>query len=351
MSTPRSTADTAFRVAERLKGLGGTWDVFAERTRSYELHFDGSMVNLARGPLLLEGYGLRLLQPRDGKTAIGFQASTDATEQGVRAVVNDAESVARFSEFPAKGVELPSNSRGSTAAPEVADPALWSDPAGTLAEYSSALFAAFEGRKGVALSFGSVKARLVEVTIANSSGLEASYTHTLTAIELAVKASGGPEGSSAGEYWWTSSGRRFEPSALPRQAEEWSRYARDARGAQTPPTGEVPVVLPPAVLESILPQAMGFKLSGRAELRQLSPAAGSRVGVEGLTLIDDGSIPWAAVPPRNAASSISLRRLRPGTGMGPPARTAASVASARVATSPAAPATITPTVSRKCRRV
>src|SRR5207247_1847349 len=61
------------------------------------------------------------------------------------------------------------------------------------------------------------------------------------------------------------------------------------------------------------------------------------------------SIPCAAVPARKAASRRSARRARPGTGMRPAGRTAASTASARLATSPPAPAIITPTVSSRWR--
>ena len=43
-------------------------------------------------------------------------------------------------------------------------------------------------------------------------------------------------------------------------------------------------------------------------------------------------------------------RVRPGTGMRPAGRTAASTASVRLATSPPAPAIMTPIVSSRCRR-
>ena len=294
MSVPGGNADTAFRVADRLKQQAGPWDVYGERTSSYEVHFDGKGVELIRGPILLEGYGVRLLQPLEGKTAVGFQASTDTSEQGVQAALTDAQGVARYSEFPAKEVRLPSGTGAGAPDPEIVDQGLWEDAPGSLAGYTAALFAEFEGKKDVVISFGSVKAKQTEVTMANSAGLSAGYSHTMVETEIAVKSFGGPEGAPAGEYWVTLSARRLEPDRLPQQALDWSRFARDARRAKSPPSGELAVVLPASVLGAILPGALGFKLSGRGELRKLSAAPGSSAGVEHLTVTDDGTIPWAA---------------------------------------------------------
>lgn len=85
----------------------------------------------------------------------------------------------------------------------------------------------------------------------------------------------------------------MEPARLPSLADEWSRYAEDARRAKSPPNGDLNVVLPPSVLDAILPSALGTKLSGRGRLREMSPAPGSVVGPSSLTLSDDGTIPWA----------------------------------------------------------
>ena len=293
MSASRVTADTAFRVAERLEKVEGPWDVYAERSRSHELHFGGRGIEFVRGPIVLEGYGIRLLLPREGKTAIGFQASTDASAKGVEAVLRDAEGVSKYSEFPAKDVTLPSGVNGTPPGPEIVDRSVWENAPAALTEYRATLFAAFEGKKDVAISFGSVKAHRTEVTIANSAGLASSYANTAIEAEIAVKSSGGPEGTAPGEDRVNLSGRRLEPQDLPRQAEEWGRYASDARRAKSPPSGDLTVVLPPSILEPILPAALGFKLSGRGQLRELSPAVGSVVGPSDLTLVDDGTIDWA----------------------------------------------------------
>jgi|HubBroStandDraft_1064217.scaffolds.fasta_scaffold05626_5 predicted Zn-dependent protease len=294
MSAPAATPDTAFRVADRLRKTPGPWDVYGERIRCYEVHLGGPAIELTRGPILVEGYGVRLLRSREGKTQVGFQASTDLSPEGIQAVVDDAETVSQFSEFPAKSVELPSGKAAGAPTPKVADPNLWSDAPRALQEYTAALIAAFEGRKEVGISFGSVKAILVEATIANSAGLTAGFSHTLVESELAVKASGGPEGPKPGEYWVTGDERRLEPKKLIQRADQWSRLAQDARGAKSPPTGELTVVLPPSVLEGILPAATAFKLSGAGQLRDLSPEVGSTAAAPGINVLDDGTLDWGA---------------------------------------------------------
>jgi predicted Zn-dependent protease len=293
MSGPKVTATTAARVAGRLRQVAAPWDVYGERIVTYEIHFGQKGPELIRGPITLEGYGIRVLRSRDGKTAVGFQASNDDSDPGVASVASTAEAVSKFSEFPAKDVQLPSGAASAPASPEILDRDLWENAPGVLTNYVRALFTAFEDRKGAAISFGSVKAHCIEVTLANSSGLAAEYAHTLVESEIGVKAFGGPEGAAPGEYWVTSSGRRLDAGRLPALAADWARYAQDARGAKLPPSGELAVVFPPSVTEAILPQSIGYKLSGRAQLRDLAPEPGSPLGAERLTLLDDGTVPWA----------------------------------------------------------
>src|SRR5579863_7254281 len=90
---------SAERVADRIKA-DGPWEVFADQVRRYEVHLNGTTVELVRGPIALEGYGIRVLRSRSGKTGSGYQASTDFSDEGIRAALLDAEAVGRNSEFP-----------------------------------------------------------------------------------------------------------------------------------------------------------------------------------------------------------------------------------------------------------
>ena len=292
MTAGGTSSDLAFRLAERIRAEP-PWEVIGERARRYEVHFRGHEVELERGPLAVEGFGIRVLRRHGEATGTGFQASTDLSPEGLAAAVGDAEAISRHAEFPAPSVELPDDGQSPPEVPLV-DPKLWNDPTESLRAYVSALLAPFAGRAGILPTFGSVRATLSEVTIANSSGLRVGFNGTNVDLEVAVKAFGGPEGTPPGEYWVTDEARRLAPERFPAGVDAWCRYAADVRRAKQPPTGELPVILPPDVLEGILPAGLGFRLSGVARLRKLAPTVGTQIGRENISLTDDGTYPWGA---------------------------------------------------------
>ncbi|HKN06065.1 MAG TPA: TldD/PmbA family protein [Thermoplasmata archaeon] len=292
MSLSRPGDAAAFRVGDRLAGQE-PWEVFGERIRRYEIHLTGEKIEMTRGPIALEGYGLRLFRKRDNVMGIGCQASNDLTDEGVRAAAEDAERTARFSSFPEARFELPTGHGATGGIVEVLDRGLWEYPMDSLDDYVAALRGAFEGRKQGTLSFGSVRATLSEISICNSSGLRTGYGHTTVDVELGVKASGGPEGAAPQEYWVNDSDRRLRPLDLGDRVAEWSRFAEDVRRGKPPPTGEMAVVVPPPVLAGILPTVFGGRFTGSARLRQVAPVAGMKLGSELVTIHDDGRIPWA----------------------------------------------------------
>jgi PmbA protein len=291
MSETNGTASTAFRAAERLK-LAEPWEVYGERSSRYEIHLNGREIELVRGPILVEGYGVRVFRPRDGGTGTGFQASTDFSEEGIRATAEDAEALTQYSSFPAKKIELPNGSTASAPSPEIRDPRLWDRPLETLQEYVDGLLRSFDGVPDAQPSFGSVRATLSETTLTNSAGLRANYPHTNVIFELAVKSTAGPEGRPPGEYWVNEIMRRLESHDLPDRVADWCRLARDARRAEPTPTGDLPVVLPASVLSGILPLGIGDRVTGAARLRDLAPQIGTVWGTDAVTLRDDGRVPW-----------------------------------------------------------
>lgn len=291
MTAADDGAPTALQVARHLH-TDAPWEVYGERCRRYEIHLNGLSVEMERGPILLEGYGVRVFRHQADRTGIGFQASTDLSEAGVRAATEDAESLARHSNFPAKEIELP-GAVGDPPKPDVLDRALWDRPIDNLREYVDALFRSFDGIRDAVPSFGSVRATLTETTMTNSSGLEFRYPQTTVWFELAVKATGGPEGRPPGEYWVNDSFRRLEPSRLDEQVCDWCRIARDVRRAEPSPTGELPVLLPASILATIFPAVLGYRFTGAARLRGIAPEVGSSWGNDGLTVYDDGLVPWA----------------------------------------------------------
>ncbi len=294
MTAASADPDTAFRVADRLRArnLAGPWDVFGERIRKYEIHLSAGRIELVRGPVAVEGYGLRVLRPKDGGLSEGFQASTDLSAEGVGQATADAEANGRFSRVPAPSVELPSQAPSDPRV-EISDPALWQDAPGALQRHVAELLRAVQGERGISVTFGSVKVMLTEMTLANSSGLSAGYTHTTVQSEIGILASGGDTGAAPGEYWVTDSGRRLETDALEENVRAWARYAQDTRRARQPPTGKIPVILPAEVLAGILPGALDFMCTGEGKLYEIAPAHDAVVGPDFLTVADDGRVPWA----------------------------------------------------------
>ena len=292
MSASHRGEAAAFRVADYLAGRE-PWEVFGERIRRYEIHLTGDKVEMTRGPIALEGYSLRVFRPRDGGTGVGCQATNDFSAAGAATALEIAERAAQHATFPTRHFELPGGHGATGGIVEVLDRGLWEYPMDSLDNYVAALRAAFEGRKQAAVSFGSVRATLSEVSICNSSGLRTGYGHTTVEVELGVKAFGGPEGPAPGEYWVNESERRLRPNTLPTRVNEWCRFAEDVRRGRPPPTGEMAVILPPAVLSGIFPTVFGGRFTGEARLRQVAPPVGARLGNELATVYDDGRIPWA----------------------------------------------------------
>ena len=292
MSARTGSSDAADRVADRLKKVPGPWDVYVQRARRYEIHLNGPQIEMVRGPIEVEGYGLRLLRYREGKTGTGFVSSTDLSAGGVEDAARTAESLCAYSSFPAAKVDLP-HQPGAMPEVEVVDRRLWERPSETLEEHVRILLDAFDGKRDVTPSFGSVRAVLSETTIANSEGLATSFPDTTVEFEIAVKAHGGPEGAPPGEYWVNETSRRLQPERIPAEVEEWCRFARDVRRAAPTPSGELPVVLPGPIVGQILPSVLGLRLTGTARLRELAPPIGTRWGTESLTVYDDGLVPWA----------------------------------------------------------
>lgn len=292
MTPPTVAATTAFEAADRLR-VPGPWEVYGERSRRYEIYLNGRSIELVRGPILLEGFGVRLFRPRDQGISSGFQASTDLSPEGVRAAATDAEALSQHSTFPAKKIDLPGSGPTVNGGPDICDPRLWDHPMETLQEYIDALLGPFDKIRDVQPSFGSVRATLTETTLTNSAGLQASFARTLVWLELAVKAHGGPEGAAPGEYWVNDTMCRVEPARAETEVQNWCRYARDVRRAVPPPTGELPVVLPASILSSIVPSVLGSRFTGAARLRGVAPGVGETWGLESLTVHDDGRVPWA----------------------------------------------------------
>jgi predicted Zn-dependent protease len=288
-TTPAETA----QMAARGLSTDPPWELFGQRLRRYEVYFDGPQIETMRGPILVEGVGLRVFRPKGTKTAVGFQATTDLSRSGIAAMTEAAERLTRYAAFPASRIVLPTGSGPKAGEPKVLDPSLWSDPVKRVQEYVEALLAAFPSSQDPAPSFGSLKATLIENSITNSAGLSATYAETLAELETAVKAGGGPEGPPPGEYWVTREMRRLDTAPLRAEVALWCDRARDVRRAKQPPSGRLPIGLPTSLLAEILPFALGTRFSGGGRLRKVAVEPGTRLASESVSLHHDPTIPWS----------------------------------------------------------
>ena len=283
----------ASTVAEHLGSVPDPWDVYAERARRYEIQLRGTQFETVRGPLHLEGYGVRVLRSIDGQTGVGFQASSDFEPASIRACVGAARDVASFNRFPAHHPELPERGGRAPPNPAILDADLWTDPLGALHQEATAILAAADSQRLAPPTFVTLRATLIESSIANSRGLATAYAHTAIEREVAVKSEGGPEGRPPGEYWFDEITRQTRRAGWETEMRDWHRFATDARRASPPPTGEYPVVLPSGVLSGILPPVLGFQFSAASALRGLGVPTGTVVGGDALDVTDDGSVDWA----------------------------------------------------------
>ncbi|HZY70076.1 MAG TPA: TldD/PmbA family protein [Thermoplasmata archaeon] len=293
-SADTGAAATAFRVADRLRPKAqGPWEVFGERIQRFEIHFTGGSIEMVRGPIQAEGYGVRTFAPHNGGMGVGFAASSDLSGEGVDGAHALAMAVGKHSQFPAKKVDLPTRSAGSPVDLQIVDRALWERPIDTLESFASELIAATSTTPHIVPSFGSVRATLAEATIANSAGATAAYSHSFVDLEIAVKASGGAEGPAPGEWWVNARFNQLPRDYAKTEAPGWLRRAEDVRHAEPTPGGHTRVLFPPDVLDGIVPVPLGFRLSGSAALRKMTPKVGTEVAPALLSIHDDGLLPRA----------------------------------------------------------
>ncbi len=293
MSGSADAAFTAFHAADRLRPKAQPpWEVYGEKIRRYEIHLSGTRTEMVRAPIELEGFGLRVFRRSDDQLGVGVAASTSLSDAAVLAALDEAEAVARHARFPARRIELPATA-GHPASVEAVDRETWERPVDAMQRIAHALLAPMEGRPNVVPSFGSVRLSLTDTTLTNSEGLHRRFSHTMMEYEFAVKATGGPTGAPPGEYWVNQRARRLPSDGeLARDVDRWCQLAQDVRGAKGPGTGPTRVVLPPGVLADIVPAIVGFRMSGAAQLRKMSPTPGSVVGSPQVTLTDDGLLPY-----------------------------------------------------------
>lgn len=293
MSASENGGSTARRAVEALGSeLQGTWEIFGQQFVHNEIHYVGHRVEQIRGPIELEGVGIRLFRPREGITGIGDGATNDLRPEALARAVRAAELGTRHSSFPVPSVDLPDGSAALRAVQNV-DAMVRDEPLEGAKAFGEALLEQFPEGTTEVPSFGSVRLTYAMRSIVNSAGADREEPSTLVEFEWAVKSSGGPEGRPAGEYWINGRAARLDPDSLGVDVPRWCQIARDVRTAEPPSGGLYKVVLPPTVLYDIVPVVLGAKLSGGAERRKLDYPVGTQVASPALDIADAPHLAWA----------------------------------------------------------
>jgi predicted Zn-dependent protease len=223
---------------------------------------------------------------------VGNASSNEFSAAGIRASAEAAELLARHGSFPAETVELPADS-GPGPSMETVDPRIRDEAQPSILRFVEELLQREDGTPGVKSSFGSVKVTYSESSVVNSAGADRVAPSSYVQFEWALKSSGGPEGAPAGEYWVTRTARRLSVKDLGLDFARWRQVAGDVRRAKPPPIGPQTVVFPPEVLNDILPEVIGFRLSGTAERRGVASPLDSTVGSDLVTVRDEPHLAWA----------------------------------------------------------
>ncbi len=280
-------------LADRLHGLlTRPWDLYRERLERYEVYLNGPRIEMVRGPIRLEGAGLRVFRATSDGLGSGLSATCDFSDAGMRAMIDAATKTAAFSRVPAPAVSLPAPSVATRSPPETVDRRVWESPRESIVDHARTLAAQFDGRRDGALSFAVLHATRAESWLTNSEGVEIGSRRTLVYQEAAVTATGGPEGAPRGEYWTEQFTGRMEREGIASQVDTWISRAHDVRRAQPPPNGPTTVGLSPGALATFLPAVLAYRLSGAAEIRKLAPKPGELVASPIVSIDDDGTFPY-----------------------------------------------------------
>ncbi len=257
-------------------------EAFLVRSRIVSVEVKGGEIKAASSRVR-EEVGIRAVS--GGK--LGF-AHASGSSNALRIVKAAIENMAASPPDPnLRG--LPAGRRPTDVA-GLYDPKLADLPVSDAVELmTSAVESASVGPKIRSIS-GELSASRMEVAVVNSEGVSASEERTSSYLEVYVAASDGTESSTGYEF---NEGRRLDEIDPEWVGSKSAELALASLSQVRPETGDYPVVIDPTAA----PMFLGFMVSSAANAENvqygrsfLCGKLGERIGREGLSLIDDGTL-------------------------------------------------------------
>jgi len=258
------------------------WEVFIQRSRRKDIQLRGNDVEAS---IWSEntGYGIRVIVPGADKNGVGYTSCN--SEAQLEAAAINAHELAKVNYSPP--FDLPK--RRPLPAAKTADRKIISDPDGTVDDYVESLQSILGEEKDIVLTYGKVRAYIVENEITNSQGLHSKSTGTYMFLEMTLKVGG----ANPTEFWPSRYSRTVRDLDPYRVVTQWLNVAKTALNRRPPRTGRTTVIFSPAlVCDAFLP-TIGFHASAESVKLGLSKfKPGEGVASDQLTITDDGLYPY-----------------------------------------------------------
>lgn len=246
--------------------------------------FDGEVEKLTSSES--RGVGVRII--RDGR--LGFAATSDVSEEGLRYAVREARSNAEFGTAD-PGNRLPEAQRAAGLAGLV-DPALADVPAARKVAMALELerLARVVDPRVTGVQSANYGDGASSMAIASTAGVLASYSRTDAWATVSALARDGDETQTA---FGLTDGRGVADLDLEAAAREAGERSARLLGARKPATATVPVVFDPLVAAQFLGTlADAFSAESVQKGRSLlADRLGERIAADGIAMVDDGRLP------------------------------------------------------------
>ena len=259
------------------------WEVFIQQSRRVDIQLRQSRTEASIRQENV-GYGIRVITPRNGGAGVGFASCNSEGE--LEATAEKAHELAKMNRTPF--FELPVKKKLPSV--QIVDRRILTNPEAAARDYAEAVQGMVSDSKEILMTFGKVRAYVVETKILNSRGLSSRSKGTYIYLEMALKIG---TGSNPTEFWPTRYARRIADLEPTKIVPEWLDIARSCLKRHPPKTKETTVILSPAIACDILVPTIGFHASGEAVHQNLSQfKEGAKVASDQLDVVDDGLYPY-----------------------------------------------------------